>query len=83
MDAMTRRKFLARTALAAGGTSGLLGSKGRALAAAGGRAGPIGDLSARTNSHDLRLPRWGSYTTPRPTTASPTSPTRSAGCALI
>ena len=59
---MTRRTFLARTALAAGGATYLLNADGRASAAADGKPDPIGDLSSLANSHDLRLPPWGPYT---------------------
>jgi hypothetical protein len=59
---MTRRSFLSRTALAAGGTAYLLDTNWRALAADSAPPGPVGDLSPLANSHDLRLPRWGSYT---------------------
>ncbi|MGD0260668.1 MAG: trehalase family glycosidase [Verrucomicrobiota bacterium] len=59
---MTRRTFLARTALAAGGTACLLKTNWRALAADGAQPGLVGDLSALADSHDLRLPLWGSYT---------------------
>jgi hypothetical protein len=53
---------LARTALAAGGTACLLNANWRALAADGAPPDPVGDLSALADSHDLRLPPWGSYT---------------------
>ena len=59
---MTRRSFLARTALAAGGTAYLLKTNWRALAADGAQPDPVGDLSSLADSHDLRLPLWGSYT---------------------
>ena len=59
---MTRRVFLARTALAAGGTACLLNTNWRALAADSASPDPVGDLSALANSHDLRLPLWGNYT---------------------
>jgi hypothetical protein len=59
---MTRRSFLTRTALAAGGTAYLLNTNWRALAADSVAPGPAGDLSSLANSHDLRLPAWGSYT---------------------
>jgi hypothetical protein len=61
-DHMTRRRFLARTALAAGGTAYLLNTNWRALAAGSGEADPVGDLSSLADSHDLRLPLWGNYT---------------------
>src|ERR1035441_2342233 len=59
---MTRRSFLSRTALAAGGTACLLNTNWRALAADGAAPDPVGDLSPLANSHDLRLPLWGNYT---------------------
>lgn len=59
---MNRRAFLTRAALAAGGTACLLKTNWRALAAGGGEADPTGELSSLANSHDLRLPSWGSYT---------------------
>ena len=59
---MTRRSFLARTALAAGGTTGLLKADLPALAAGSGKVDPTGDLSSLAGSHDLRLPPWGCYT---------------------
>ena len=59
---MTRRDFLARTALAAGGTACLLKTPWQALAADNGSASPVGNVASLANSHDLRLPPWGSYT---------------------
>jgi hypothetical protein len=59
---MTRRTFLRRTALATGGTACLLKADWRALGESAGDPDPVGNLSALANSHDLRLPRWGSYT---------------------
>jgi len=59
---MTRRSFLARTALAAGGAPYLLNANWRALAADSALPDPVGDLSPLAGSHDLRLPLWGSYT---------------------
>ena len=59
---MTRRSFLSRTALAAGGTAYLLNTNWRALAAGGAQPDPVGDLSLLEDSHDLRLPLWGNYT---------------------
>ena len=59
---MTRRSFLARTALAAGGTAWLLKTNWRALGCRRRAARPVGDLSPLADSHDLRLPLWGSYT---------------------
>ena len=59
---MTRRSFLARAALAAGGTAYLPNPSWRALAADSGPPDPVGDLSSLANSHDLRLPSWGNYT---------------------
>ncbi|HOX57069.1 MAG TPA: trehalase family glycosidase [Candidatus Paceibacterota bacterium] len=59
---MTRRSFLARTALAAGGTACLLKSNWPAFAADAAKADPVGDLAALADSHDLRLPPWGPYT---------------------
>jgi Mannosylglycerate hydrolase MGH1-like glycoside hydrolase domain len=59
---MTRRTFLTRTALAAGGTACLLKTDWRALASGAGAADPASDLACLAGSHDLRLPAWGSYT---------------------
>jgi hypothetical protein len=59
---MTRRSFLAHTALAAGGTAYLLKTNWPVLAAGSELPDPVGDLSSLANSHDLRLPPWGSYT---------------------
>jgi Trehalase len=61
-DAITRRSFLSRTALAAGGTACLLNTNWRALAADDAAPDPVGDLSSLAGSHDLRLPLWGNYT---------------------
>ena len=59
---MTRRVFLARTALAAGGTTWLLKGDWGARAEGAGGTGAVGGLGALADSHDLRLPRWGCYT---------------------
>ena len=59
---MNRRTFLARTAVAAGGTALALRSGWSALASGNGQVDPAKGLSALANSHDLRLPSWGSYT---------------------
>ena len=59
---MTRRSFLRRTALAAGSTACLLKTQWRASARSAGKPDLAGNLSALANSHDLRLPLWGSYT---------------------
>ncbi len=59
---LTRRTFLTRTALAAGGTAYLLKTDWRALADSTAKPDLVGDLSGLANSHDLRLPLWGSYT---------------------
>jgi len=59
---MTRRTFLARTALAASGTACLFTTDWRAQAAGAEASDPASDLSSLANSHDLRLPAWGSYT---------------------
>jgi hypothetical protein len=59
---MTRRSFLRRAALAAGSTACLLKTQWLALARSAGKPDLAGNLSALANSHDLRLPLWGSYT---------------------
>lgn len=59
---MIRRTFLARTALAAGGAAGFLGSKQPVFAAGSEPSDPLGDFSGLAGSHDLRLPSWGPYT---------------------
>ncbi len=59
---LTRRRFLAQTALAAGGAAALVKTSWPVLAQRRGTDDPAGDLSALEDSHDLRLPLWGSYT---------------------
>lgn len=59
---MTRRHFLARTALAAGGTASLSSLSPSSRGASSTPADSLSDLASLAGSHDLRLPPWGSYT---------------------
>ena len=59
---MNRRTFLARTAFAAGGTALALGSQWSVHGSGNGKVDYAKGLSSLANSHDLRLPAWGSYT---------------------
>ena len=59
---MNRRSFIVRTALTAAGAASLPAASWRAVAAGPNVPELIGNLSALSNSHDLRLPAWGSYT---------------------